>query len=74
MIQYIEHIFIGMTFFVAIAALFFWILIIVALFMFFRNVNNFDIERQTSTTQATSEDISFCDDGLPQIIFTQDFV
>ena len=74
MVQYIEHIFIGLTFFVAIAALFLWILIIFALFMFFRQEKDFDIERQSSTTQATSEDIFFCDDGLPQIIFTQDFV
>ena len=74
MIQYIEHIFIGLTFFVAIIALFFWILIILALFMFFRQVKNCDIERQSSMTQVTSEDIYFNDDGLPQIIFTQDFV
>ena len=74
MIQYIEHIFIGLTFFVAIIALFFWILIILALFMFFRQVKDCDIERQSSMTQATSEDIYFNDDGLPQIIFTQDFV
>ena len=74
MIQYIEHIFIGLTFFVAIVALFFWILIIFALFMFFRQVKNCDIERQSSATVATSEDIFFCDDGIPQIIFTQDFV
>ena len=50
MIQYIEHIFIGLTFFVTIVALFFWILIIFALFMFFRQVKNCDIERQSPTT------------------------
>ena len=74
MIQYIEHIFIGVTFFAAIVALFFWILIILALFMFSRDVKNCDIERQSSTIQTTSSDIFFYDDGLPTIIFTQDFV
>ena len=72
--QYFEHIFIGITFFVAIVALIFWILIILALFMFSRDVKNCDIERQSSTIQTTSSDIFFYDDGLPTIIFTQDFV
>ena len=74
MIQYIEHIFLVLTFSVAVVALVIWILIIFSLFMFFRQVKNCDIERQSPTTQATSEDIFFCDDGLPKIIFTQDFV
>ena len=74
MIQYIEHYFIWITFFVAIVALFLWILIILALFMFSRHVKKCDIERPSSTTQTTSSDIFFYDDGLPTIIFTQDFV
>ena len=74
MIQYIEHYFIWITFFAAIVALFFWIFIILALFMFSRDVKNCDIERQSSTIQTTSSDIFFYDDGLPTIIFTQDFV
>ena len=74
MIQYIEHIFLVLTFSVAVVALLFWILIIFSLFMFFRDVKNCDIERQSPSTQAASEDIFFCDDGLPTIIFSQDFV
>ena len=77
MIQYIEHIFLVLTFSVAVVALLFWILIIFSLFMFFRDVKNCDIERQSPTTQATSTsdgDIFFCDDGLPKIVFNQDFV
>ena len=38
MIEFLDTIFMGLTFFIAAIALFLWILIIVALFMFIRQV------------------------------------